>query len=82
MNMSTRTEMLAAATVSVPPFTSNRPAPEMSAPLLKVCVPEPIPYDEPTDAEVVIDTLAFTPEEAAQDIFLRLEKEGYIGAEE
>ncbi len=40
------------------------------------------PYDIPTDAEVVIDTLALTAEEAAQEIFLRLEKEGYIGAEE
>jgi sulfate adenylyltransferase len=40
------------------------------------------PYDEPTDAEVVIDTLALSAEEAAQEIFLRLEKEGYIGAEE
>ncbi len=40
------------------------------------------PYDVPTDAEVVIDTLELTAEEAAQEIFLRLEKEGYIGAEE
>jgi sulfate adenylyltransferase len=40
------------------------------------------PYDEPTDAEVVIDTLALSAEEAAQEIFLRLEKEGYIGVEE
>ena len=39
------------------------------------------PYDIPTDAEVVIDTLKLTAEEAAQEIFLRLEKEGYIGAE-
>jgi hypothetical protein len=31
---------------------------------------------------VVIGTPAVTPEEAAQEIFLRLEKEGYIGAEE
>ena len=37
------------------------------------------PYDVPTDAEVVIDTLKLTAEEAAQEIFLRLEKEGYIG---
>jgi len=36
----------------------------------------------PTDAEVTIDTLELTAEEAAQEIFLRLEKEGYIGAEE
>jgi sulfate adenylyltransferase len=40
------------------------------------------PYDVPTDAEVVIDTLALSVEEAAQEIFLRLEKEGYVGAEE
>lgn len=40
------------------------------------------PYDVPDDAEVVIDTLELTAEEAAQEIFLRLEKEGYIGAEE
>ena len=36
----------------------------------------------PTDAEVVIDTLDLTAEEAAQEIYIRLEKEGYIGAEE
>ncbi len=40
------------------------------------------PYDVPADAEVTIDTLKLTAEEAAQEIFLRLEKEGYIGAEE
>src|SRR5438132_3111361 len=40
------------------------------------------PYDVPTDAEVTIDTLELTAEEAAQEIFLRLEKEGYIGPEE
>jgi sulfate adenylyltransferase len=40
------------------------------------------PYDVPTDAEVTIDTLNLSAEEAAQEIFLRLEKEGYIGAED
>jgi sulfate adenylyltransferase len=40
------------------------------------------PYDEPTDAEVVIDTMKLTAEEAANEIYIRLEKEGYIGAEE
>ena len=40
------------------------------------------PYDVPADAEIVIDTLKLTAEEAAQEIYLRLEKEGYIGAEE
>src|SRR5690349_3268117 len=40
------------------------------------------PYDTPADAEIVIDTLKLTAEEAAQEIYLRLEKEGYIGAED
>ena len=37
------------------------------------------PYEEPKDAEVVIDTANFTPEEAAQEIILHLEREGFIG---
>ena len=37
------------------------------------------PYEAPRDAEVVLDTTDFTPEESAQAIFLHLEKEGYIG---
>jgi sulfate adenylyltransferase len=37
------------------------------------------PYEEPTDADVVINTSQVSPEEAAQQIFLHLEKEGYIG---
>jgi sulfate adenylyltransferase len=40
------------------------------------------PYDVPADAEVTIDTLDLTAEEAAQEIYIRLEKEGYIGAED
>src|SRR5438094_1696223 len=40
------------------------------------------PYEEPTDAEVVIDTAEFTPEEAAQEIILHLEREGFIGLNE
>ena len=40
------------------------------------------PYEEPTDAEVVIDTAGFTPEEAAQEIILHLEREGFIGLNE
>jgi sulfate adenylyltransferase len=36
------------------------------------------PYDSPTDAEVVINTTETTPEEAAQEIILFLEREGYI----
>jgi sulfate adenylyltransferase len=37
------------------------------------------PYEEPTDAQVVINTAEFTPEEAAQEIILHLEREGFIG---
>jgi sulfate adenylyltransferase len=40
------------------------------------------PYEEPTDAEVVINTAGFTPEEAAQEIILHLEREGFIGLNE
>jgi sulfate adenylyltransferase len=39
------------------------------------------PYEEPHDADMVIDTADLTPEEAAQEIFLHLEREGYIGPE-
>jgi sulfate adenylyltransferase len=37
------------------------------------------PYEEPKDAEVVINTADLTAEEAAQEIFLHLEREGFIG---
>lgn len=37
------------------------------------------PYEQPTDAEVTIDTTAMSPEECVQQIILYLEKEGYIG---
>jgi sulfate adenylyltransferase len=37
------------------------------------------PYEEPKDAEVVINTEELTPEEAAQEIILHLEREGFIG---
>jgi len=37
------------------------------------------PYEVPSDAEVVIDTSAMAPEEAAQEVFLHLERQGYIG---
>jgi sulfate adenylyltransferase len=37
------------------------------------------PYEEPNDAEVVIDTAELTPEEAAQEIILHLERESFIG---
>jgi sulfate adenylyltransferase len=35
-------------------------------------------YDEPTDAQVVIQTTKIDPEEAAQEIILHLKREGYI----
>jgi len=38
------------------------------------------PYEEPKDAELRIDTSELSPEEAAQEIVLHLEKLGYIGA--
>jgi sulfate adenylyltransferase len=37
------------------------------------------PYEEPQDAEVVLNTGELTPEEAAQQILLHLEREGFIG---
>jgi len=37
------------------------------------------PYEEPTDADVVINTADLSPEEAAQEIILHLEREGFIG---
>ena len=40
------------------------------------------PYEEPSDAEVVINTAELTPEEAAQEIILHLEREGFIGPNE
>ncbi|HKD65657.1 MAG TPA: bifunctional sulfate adenylyltransferase/adenylylsulfate kinase [Candidatus Binataceae bacterium] len=39
------------------------------------------PYEAPQDAELVIDTTEVSPDEAAQQIILHLEREGYIGAE-
>ena len=38
------------------------------------------PYEAPADAEVTIDTSELSPEEAAQEIFLHLERQGFIGA--
>jgi sulfate adenylyltransferase len=40
------------------------------------------PYEVPADAEVVIDTATATPEEAAQQVILHLEREGYVGPTE
>lgn len=37
------------------------------------------PYEVPKDAEVVINTAELSPEEAAQEIILHLEREGFIG---
>jgi sulfate adenylyltransferase len=37
------------------------------------------PYEEPADAEVRINTAELSPEEAAQEIILHLEREGFIG---
>ena len=37
------------------------------------------PYEEPADADLVIDTTNLSPEEAAQEILLYLEREGYVG---
>ncbi|HZP17346.1 MAG TPA: adenylyl-sulfate kinase, partial [Terriglobales bacterium] len=37
------------------------------------------PYEAPTDAEVVINTAELTAEEAAQEIILHLEQQGFIG---
>ena len=36
------------------------------------------PYEEPDDAEVVIDTSLVSPEQAARQVILHLESEGYI----
>jgi len=40
------------------------------------------PYEAPADAEVTIDTSELSPEEAAQEVFLHLEREGFIGVNE
>jgi sulfate adenylyltransferase len=37
------------------------------------------PYEVPADAEVTINTTDISPEEAAQEIILHLEREGFIG---
>ncbi len=39
------------------------------------------PYEPPDDADVVIDTTDVTPDEAAQQVLLHLERLGYIGPE-
>lgn len=40
------------------------------------------PYEEPEDADVVVGTEDSTPEEAAQQILLHLESEGYLAGED
>ena len=40
------------------------------------------PYEVPDDADLVIDTTDVTAEEAAQQIILHLEKEGYVGVDQ
>jgi len=37
------------------------------------------PYEAPEDADVVIDTERASPDEAAQQVILHLEREGYVG---
>ena len=38
------------------------------------------PYEEPDDADVMLDTTDSSPEECVQAVILHLEKEGYIGS--
>jgi sulfate adenylyltransferase len=38
------------------------------------------PYEPPADADVVLDTTDTSPEEAAQEILLHLERLGYVGS--
>ena len=40
------------------------------------------PYEEPNDADVTINTAELTPDEAAQEIILHLESEGFVGRSE
>ena len=37
------------------------------------------PYEVPSDAELTIDTAELSPGEAAQEIILHLEREGFVG---
>jgi sulfate adenylyltransferase len=36
------------------------------------------PYEEPKDAEIMIDTTELSPQEGVQNIILHLEKEGFV----
>jgi len=37
------------------------------------------PYEAPVDADLVLDTTTLSPEQAAQQVLLHLEREGYVG---
>lgn len=39
------------------------------------------PYEEPSDAEVILNTVEYSPEELANQILLHIEKEGYLEAQ-
>lgn len=39
------------------------------------------PYEEPEDADLVLDTMEYNPDELVQQILLHLEKEGYVAAD-
>ena len=39
------------------------------------------PYEDPANAEVVIDTTELSPEESAHQVLLHLEKEGYVAGQ-
>jgi sulfate adenylyltransferase len=39
------------------------------------------PYERPTDADVVLPGMDLTPEQAAQEILLHLEREGFVGVD-
>ena len=36
------------------------------------------PYEEPTDADIIIDTAELSPQESVQKVILHLEKKGFI----
>jgi sulfate adenylyltransferase len=40
------------------------------------------PYENPGDADVVIDTSGVTPDEATREVLLFLERQGYILAQD
>jgi sulfate adenylyltransferase len=39
------------------------------------------PYEEPADADIVIETTSLTAEETAQQIIRHCEKEGYVAGD-